>query len=91
MEDPVDPRLVQLSRILKLPLATETAAQAAVSARPGQLADQLFLEAAASDDVTSADAAIAYLQLRLNYFGGLVTAAAASAIRARFAERVAAW
>ena len=87
----MDPRLVQLSRILKTPLETEAAAQSAVSARPMQFADQLFLEAAASDDVTSADAALAYLQLRLNYFGELVTAAAASTIRARFAERVAAW
>ena len=87
----MDPRLVQLSRILKTRLETEAAAQAAVSARPAQLADQLFLEAAASDDVTSADAAIAYLALRLNYFAALIDTAAASAIRARFAERIAAW
>ena len=85
------PRLVQLSRILKTPLESEAAAQAAVSARPAALADQLFLEAAASDDVTSADAAIVYLALRLNYFAGLIDPAAASAIRARFAERIAAW
>jgi len=56
-----------------------------------QLADQLFLEAAASDDVTSVNSALAYLQLRLNYFGELVTASAASEIRRRFAERVAVW
>ncbi|MEP6870764.1 MAG: hypothetical protein ABI939_02830 [Anaerolineaceae bacterium] len=87
----MDPRLVQLSRILKIALETEAAARSAVSARPGQLADQLFLEAAASDDVTSADGALAYLQLRLTYFGELVSVAAASTIRARFAERVAAW
>ena len=87
----MDPRLVQLSRILKTPLESEAAAQAAVSARPDALADQLFLEAAASDDVTSADAALVYLELRLKYFGGIVDAAAAAAIRARFAERVAAW
>ena len=87
----MDPRLVQLSRILKTPVETGAAAESEVSARPLQLADQLFLEAAASDDVTSADTALAYLQLRLNYFGELVTAPAASAIRKRFAERVAVW
>lgn len=87
----MDPRLVQLSRILKTPLESEAAAQAAVSARPAALADQLFLEAAASDDVTSAGAALVYLELRLKYFGEIVDASAASAIRARFAERVTAW
>ena len=87
----MDPRFVQLSRILKTPIESDAAARAAVSARPSQLADQLFLEAVASDDVTSADAALAYLQLRLGYFSGLVSPAAAAAIRARFAERVSAW
>lgn len=87
----MDPRLVQLSRILKTPIESEAAAQAAVSARRAQLADQLFLEAVASDDVTSADAALAYLQLRLGYFSGLIIPTAEPAIRARFAQRVAAW
>ncbi len=87
----MDPRLVQLSRILKSSLETEGAARATVSARPAQLADQLFLEASASDDVTSAEAAFGYLELRLKYFGDLISSDAAGAIRARFGERVAAW
>ena len=87
----MDPRLVQLSRILKSSFETEAAARAEVSVRPAQLADQLFLEASASDDVTGAEAAFGYLELRLKYFGEIVSAEAAGAIRARFGERVAAW
>ncbi len=87
----MDPRLVQLSRIFKSSFESEAAARATVSARPAQLADQLFLEASASDDVTSTATAFRYLELRLKYFGDLIGGDAAGAIRARFGERVAAW
>ncbi|MEO6397644.1 MAG: hypothetical protein ABIP13_04180, partial [Tepidiformaceae bacterium] len=76
---------------LRMELASESAAREAVSARPATLADQLFLEAGASDDVTSQESAVDYLELRLAYFGTLLDGAASTAIRARFFERIAAW
>ena len=87
----MDPRLVQLSRIFRIPLASESAAREVVCGRPTTLADQLFLEASVSDDVTSQESAAGYLELRLAYFGPLLDGPAATAIRARFSERIAAW
>ncbi len=86
-----DIRLVQLRRILSQDLPSDTAARAAVSQAAPLLADALFAEAADSDDVTGSESALAYLEERLTFFAGLVTEAAAAAIRARFHECLRAW
>ena len=87
----MDPRLVQLTRLLHTPLESHAAARAAVSARHDELAAAFVLEAIASDDVTSAASALDYLETRLAYLGDIVGTAAAASIRARFSEAVAAW
>jgi hypothetical protein len=86
-----EPRLAQLSRIFQTDIATNEAARAAISARPGDFASALFLEAADSDDVTSVESARGYLEDRLSYFGELVEVGAGVAIRARFEGRIKAW
>lgn len=87
----MDPRLVQLARILQTPLESAAVARAAVSARAEDIAEALVLEAAASDDVTSAEAAMDYLETRLVYLGEFVEPAAAARIRNHFRGRVSAW
>ena len=87
----MDPRLVQLARILQTPLDSTAAARAAVSARAGEVAEALVFEAAASDDVTSTEAALDYLEARLVYLGDLVEPAAAAHIRNHFRVRISAW
>jgi hypothetical protein len=85
-----DPRLRQLSRIYNRILATPEDARAAIAAEPGVLAMALFHEAAASDDVTSVEAAHAYLESRLEELAAL-TGESAPEIRRQFAAKVAPW
>ena len=87
----MDPRLVQLSRMLGVPLETPAKARAAVAASPMQLAEALVLEASASDDVTSPSSAADYLETRLTYLGDLVPPDAVPAIRDHFARATANW
>lgn len=83
--------LTQLRRIYGQAFASEDEARAAITAAPGRLADALFAEAADSDDVTSTDAALGYLDGRLAFLGTLVPQAAVDAIRAQFRTRLRAW
>jgi len=85
-----DPRLRQLSRIYDRILETAADARAAITAGPGVLASALFLEAAASDDVTSIAAANDYLESRLAELA-LFTDAATGEIRRQFGALVARW
>jgi hypothetical protein len=86
-----EPRLAQLSRIFQTDIATHEAGRAAISARPGDFASALFLEAADSDDVIGIESARTYLEDRLAYFGELVEAVAGVAVRAAFELRLKAW
>ena len=88
---PREQRLIQLSRMLATPIEDDEAARRAITARPGDFASALFAEAADSDDVTSAEAALDYLRARLAEFDGLVTAEAAPRVEAAFGERLRAW
>jgi len=85
-----DPRLRQLSRIYNRILETPADARAAIAAEPGVLAFALFHEAAVSDDVTSVETGLAYLESRLAELAELAGEAAPT-VRRQFAERVAAW
>ncbi|HEY5475533.1 MAG TPA: hypothetical protein VIK11_02355 [Tepidiformaceae bacterium] len=90
---PGDMRLVQIARMLAVPLPELTPASAAalIAARPADMADAIFHEAADSDDVTGSEAAREYLEARLAFFGELAPPGAAEAIRAGFRERIGAW
>ena len=88
---PPSERLRQLSRLFATSIPDESAAGAAISARAAELGSAFFLEAADSDDVTSEDSALVYLEGRLAYFGPLITPKAAATVRATFAERLRAW
>ena len=86
-------QLVQVRRMLglaKLP-ATEREAAEAIAGRIDDFAVALFAEAAASDDVTSAESALEYCDDRLASFEGMISGHVAEAIRARFAVLVRAW
>ena len=85
-----DPRLRQLSRIYNRTLETAADARAAIMASPGVLASALFLEAAASDDVTSTAAATEYLESRLAELAPF-TGATDGEIRRQFDALVACW
>lgn len=81
----------QLSRIFATQIEDDEAARSAISAKPGDFAAALFLEAAASDDVISRESALDYLSGRLTFFGGLVSGNASSAVTSAFDERLKAW
>jgi len=85
-----DPRLRQLSRIYNRILETPEDAGAAIAAGPGVLASALFLEAAASDDVTSVETGMAYLEGRLAELS-VFASESAPEIRRQFAAKIAAW
>jgi hypothetical protein len=85
-----DPRLRQLSRIYDREFATHEDARAAIAAEPGVLALALFHEAAGSDDVTSVETGLAYLEGRLEELAAF-TGGAAPEIRRLFAAKVAPW
>ena len=87
-----DIRLIHAARMLGLPIATLTpeSARDAIAARPADFASALFEEAAGNDDVTSAAAALDYLETRLAFFGDLTGEATAS-VRRDFASHLAAW
>jgi len=88
-----DPRLIQLARILGIERGEtdRDGWQERVRAAADRLAEGLFEEAAASDDVVSAESAREYLELRLAYLGDLVPADAAAAVRIRFDELARQW
>ncbi|MEO9256700.1 MAG: hypothetical protein ABI305_14280 [Tepidiformaceae bacterium] len=84
-------RYKQLSRIFATPIEDDEAARSAISARPGDFASALFLEAAASDDVIGRESALDYLAGRLTFFDGLISDTASSAVVDDFKERLRAW
>lgn len=88
-----DIRLIQVARILGLPLSglTRDAAREAIAMRAPEMALAFFLEAADSDDVTGFDSAVDYLDGRITFFGDLVAPAAAETMRAAFRERLRSW
>lgn len=89
---PPDERFRQLARLLGLPRdVREEQLADAVQRRPEVLAAALAAEAAENDDVTSAEAARDYLELRLRYFGELLAPAVVATVRRRFAELVSRW
>ena len=88
---PPSERLRQLSRIFQTPISGDTQARAEISARAPEFAEALLREAAASDDVTSPESALAYFDSRLAYFAGLVSVEAAAVARTAFAARVSRW
>jgi hypothetical protein len=83
-------RLVQLTRIYGESLGDDAAAAARIAADPERLAQALFAEATANDDVISTESALGYLADRLGFFEGLV-GAVEPAIRAAFAEGLRRW
>ena len=88
---PVTARHIQLSRMLDTSIEDDEIARRALAARPGDFASALFLEAADSDDVTSAESARGYLDDRLAHFADLLEPATTDAVRLAFGVRVAAW
>lgn len=85
-----DPRLRQLSRIYEREFTTQEDARAAIAAEPGVLASALFHEAAASDDVTSVETGLAYLEGRLEELSAFAGDSAPE-VRRQFAAKVAPW
>lgn len=85
-----DTRLRQLSRMYSRPLESLDDARLAIAAEPGVLASELFLEAAANDDVTSIESATAYMEDRLAELAELVGDAAPK-VRVQFEEKLLAW
>jgi hypothetical protein len=86
-------RLIQAARMMGMERdeVTEQSARTAIASDPVTFADELFLEAAASDDVTSEAAALDYLEGRLAFFGDLLDVPVPNTVRTRFAERLEAW
>ena len=85
-----DTRLRQLSRMYSRPLETIEDARLAIAAEPGVLASELFLEAAASDDVTSIEGAREYMEARLRELAEIVGDVAGE-VREMFGEKVLDW
>lgn len=81
----------QLSRIFGRDIAMPESARAAIAAAPDVLANAFFAEAADSDDVTSVESALDYLEGRLAFFVPLIDAQTAAIIRHAFRERLRAW
>lgn len=88
-----DPRLVQLGRILGIEPAELDGGRAAriIEDHADRLAEAFFLEAVDSDDVTGPDSAAGYLDVRLAFFGEMMSDSAAARIREGFEARVAQW
>ena len=84
-------RYKQLSRIFATLIEDDEAARSAISARPGDFASALFLEAADSDDVTSTESALDYLRGRLEFFDDVTTNEARQATEGSFRARLRAW
>jgi len=85
--------LAQVARLLERERATLTpeAARAAIAENPGALGAALVAEAAASDDVTDAGSARAYLAGRLADLAPLLSDDTAAAVRAAFEAGISAW
>ncbi len=89
---PGDLRTLQVARMLGLGATpTDVEAREAIATDPDAFAGALFREAADNDDVTSAEAALDYLETRLSFFGDLIPPEARLAIRAAFANRLTSW
>lgn len=86
-----NPRLAQLSRMLRRELPSVADASGVIAADPASLAAALVSEAAASDDVTSAPTAMDYLESRLADLSDFLDGATAAAVRRSFAANVGAW
>ncbi len=86
-----NPRLAQLSRMLGVGLPTVADARRLIAADPARLSAALVREAADSDDVTSAPAAMDYLESRLADLGEFLDDATSEAVRRPFSAHVAAW
>ena len=85
--------LAQVARLLERERATLTpeAARAAIAENPGALGAALVAEAAASDDVTDAGSARAYLAGRLADLAPLLSDDTAAAVRAAVEAGISAW
>ncbi len=86
-------QLRQLARLLRLREPPASAAEARALAREQSeaLADALFDEAAASDDVVGRDSARSYLELRLAHLSGLLDEETRQRVRERFERRLSNW
>lgn len=87
------PLLFQVKRMLALDAVPPNDGEAAstIGERTNEFANALFEEAVASDDVTSAAAAIAYLDDRLVSFQAMLSAESAKLVRVEFARLVDSW
>jgi hypothetical protein len=86
--------LTQLSRLLADPALRQADAASLrrhIHASLPLLADGLVAEAAASDDVMDHDSALAYLDRRLAFFGGLIDAVDQASLRAELVRRIESW
>ena len=87
-----DTRLTHITRIFGQEAgASATAARLAIAANPADFANALRAEAAASDDVTSAETALGYLDDRLAWFGDFIAPKTGAEIRAAFAKAIEEW
>ena len=86
-------RLIQVARIYGLSRdeITDAKARAAIDDNPHQLAEALFAEAAASDDVISETTALDYLEGRFAFLGDLVNEQARAETEQRFRVRLQEW
>ena len=73
-----------------MPASDEDAARA-IASHPGEFAAALFVEAAASDDVTSAAAAVEYLDDRLASFASIIPGEVRTQLRAEFDRLLLSW
>jgi hypothetical protein len=71
--------------------SNEVQAAKVIAVRGGEFAVALFQEAAASDDVTSAAAAIEYVDDRLKTFDAILDPETASLIRVEFVRLLESW
>jgi hypothetical protein len=88
-----DVRLIQVARIYGLARdeTTDETARAAINNDPRRLAEALFEEATASDDVISEATALEYLEGRFAFLGDVVGDAARDATELHFRVRLQAW
>jgi hypothetical protein len=88
-----DPALVQIARLLGLPRGSLTADRAPdlIAERCEQFAAALIEETAASDDVTDAPSATAYLEDRLRVLDPYIPSPCADSVRSELAKTTAGW
>jgi hypothetical protein len=86
--------LAQIARLLSnnaLRTSTSAEVRAAVSADIERLADGLVAEAAASDDVSDRDSALAFLEMRMRFLKGLLDDAAGTRLWQAVQAKIDAW